>query len=103
MAIVEFDLHVDDMGHPAPRHLRHIVFIPNTAADSNALGDPSHVHGLFVSGKVQASLPRSVHFTCWHSTNSFFAPWPFCSNSKNHEGKNAARELAQGHCGAHRG
>jgi hypothetical protein len=48
LAVIELNLHVDDVGDAAARHLRHVLFIPNTAAHGNAVGNPGHVHAVLV-------------------------------------------------------
>src|SRR5689334_18008831 len=44
MAIVELNLHVDDMGYALIRHLHHFRLGPDTSPNRNAVSHPRHVH-----------------------------------------------------------
>src|SRR5215475_3489532 len=47
LAIVELDLHVDDVGNTAADHRDHVEFVPDTPADRQPVGHPSQVHACF--------------------------------------------------------
>ena len=44
MAIVELDLHVDDVRDASLSHLDHLQFVPDTSPNRNAVSHPGHVH-----------------------------------------------------------
>jgi hypothetical protein len=44
VAIVEFNLHVDDVSHAFIRDFDHLDFVPDTSSNRNAVGDPGHIH-----------------------------------------------------------
>ena len=43
--VIEFDLHIDDVGNALIHNFDHLEVIPNTSPNRNAVGDPRHVHG----------------------------------------------------------
>src|SRR5215468_1858279 len=60
VAIVELNLHVDDMRDASLRNFDHLKFVPDTSPNRNAVGHPGHVHH---SSLQYASRIASMPFT----------------------------------------
>src|SRR6185312_16052695 len=57
VAIVELNLHVDDVGYALVHHFDHFHFVPDAPTDRNTIGDPRHVHiASLQHGKTAASV-----------------------------------------------
>jgi len=61
--IIELDLHVDDVGYSHRDQLFHILVIPYTTSDRNAIGHPGHVHSFILDGeKVKSQLAEKQKY-----------------------------------------
>src|SRR5512135_526844 len=57
--IVELNLHVDDVRHPRPRHLRHVLRVPDSAPDRDPAGHPTHIHAAHsVTTRLASRFPH---------------------------------------------
>src|SRR5580693_10494130 len=44
LRVVALDLHVDNVRDPRLRHLRHVIRVPDSAADRNPVVQPRYIH-----------------------------------------------------------
>jgi hypothetical protein len=45
--VIEFNLHIDDVGYTHARHFRHVLFVPDAAAKPNPACNPRDIHPQF--------------------------------------------------------